>query len=172
MMAGTPYLLGNTSAEHQRLMRQGAFLADLTRQLFVAAGIGPGMRVLDVGCGVGDVSFVAGELVGPGGTVVGIDRDPAAVALARERAAAAGLRHVRFEVGDACAPPVEGKFDAVVGRLILLYLGDVPAALRRLAALVGPGGRLVFQEMVMTGGRSVPPLPVFSRMMGWLAETF
>ena len=43
------------------------------------------MRVLDIGCGVGDVSFLAAELVGPTGTVVGIDRNPGVLAVARQR---------------------------------------------------------------------------------------
>jgi len=46
-------------------MRQGAFLRDITATAFRAAGIGPGMRVLDIGSGVGDVALLAAELAGP-----------------------------------------------------------------------------------------------------------
>jgi len=71
------YALGSTDRERQRLMRQGAFLRDITATAFCAAGIGPGMRVLDIGSGVGDVALLAAELAGPTGSVVGLDRDMA-----------------------------------------------------------------------------------------------
>lgn len=61
-------------------MRQAASLAPLTERLFRAAGIGPGLRVLDLGCGVGDVAMLAARLVGPSGEVVGVVRDARAIA--------------------------------------------------------------------------------------------
>ena len=69
------YPLDNTAAEQVRLSRQARALRPITERLLRAAGIGPGMSVLDVGCGVGDVSLIAAELVSPGGRVVGFDRD-------------------------------------------------------------------------------------------------
>jgi SAM-dependent methyltransferase len=78
------------------------------------------MRVLDLGSGAGDVARLAAKLVGPGGSVVGIERDPAAVTLARRRT---GTANVEFRVGDAqTLEDVEDGFDAVVGRLILMYM--------------------------------------------------
>ena len=64
--------------------------------IFAEAGIRPGMRVLDLGCGAGDVTFVAADLVGPEGSVVGVDRSPEALARARLRAGQRGLTQVRF----------------------------------------------------------------------------
>jgi protein-L-isoaspartate O-methyltransferase len=64
------YALGHSSRELDRLSFQAAVFAPFTRQLFTQAGIKPGMRVLDVGSGSGDVSFLAGELVGESGHVV------------------------------------------------------------------------------------------------------
>src|SRR4029077_17611750 len=71
------YAMGSTDRERQRLMQQGAVLRGCLASAFRAAGIGPGMRVLDLGCGVGDVAMLAADLVGPTGSVVGIDRDAA-----------------------------------------------------------------------------------------------
>src|SRR5215471_1632117 len=94
------YALGRSPHEHKRLATQGALAARITRHVFDAAGIAPGMKVLDVGCGAGDVALLAGEMVGPSGSVVAIDVDENALAKARERAKDLGLNHVRFEHGD------------------------------------------------------------------------
>src|SRR5260370_39884356 len=90
------YALGNTDAEHERLIWQGARVAPITERLFREAGIGPGQRVLDLGSGVGDVAILAARLVGPSGEVVGIERDLRSIARARARVAEAGRRNVSF----------------------------------------------------------------------------
>jgi ubiquinone/menaquinone biosynthesis C-methylase UbiE len=69
------YALGSTDQERQRLMRQGVIYRNFLASAFRAAGLAPGMRVLDLGCGAGDVAMLAADLVGPSGSVVGIDRD-------------------------------------------------------------------------------------------------
>src|SRR5438045_414293 len=63
------YALGNTDAEHERLIRQAAILAPLTERFFRQACIGPGQRVLDLGSGVGDVALLAAGLVGAAGGI-------------------------------------------------------------------------------------------------------
>ena len=141
-----PYILGNTDAEYERLIRQAAGLAPTTERLFRDAGIRPGMRVLDVGAGVGDVSLLAARLVGPKGSVTGVDRDAAALAKARSRAAAAGAENVRFVESDVSGVRADTPFDAVVGRFILQFVSDPVSVLRSLATRVRPGGILVFQE--------------------------
>jgi SAM-dependent methyltransferase len=78
--AAIPYILGHSESELHRLMRQAAVLAPITRRLFSDAGLARDMRVLDVGCGTGDVSILAAEMVGSGGAVVGIDRSKDALA--------------------------------------------------------------------------------------------
>ena len=72
------YPLGSGDEELARLELQGQLLGPATRMIFAEAGIRPGMRVLDLGCGAGDVAFVAADLVGPSGSVVGVDRSPQA----------------------------------------------------------------------------------------------
>ena len=80
------YALGHSEQELQRLSRQGQAFEPFTRQLFEQAGIRPGMRVLDVGCGSGDVAFLAANLAGPSGEVVGVDCEGKAVDWANARA--------------------------------------------------------------------------------------
>ena len=166
-----PYALGQDDAEHQRLIVQSRFYGDLTDALFRDAGIVPGMRVLDVGCGVGDVSLGVARLVGPLGAVVGIDRDAEPLAVARARAAAAKLPQVRFERGHVADFRADRPFDAVVGRLILVYLPDLTRTLASLARAVRPGGVVVFQEMVMSLAQSVPKLPLPTAGFDWICET-
>jgi SAM-dependent methyltransferase len=92
--------LGHPRQELARLVRQAEVFAPFTRQLFQEAGIGPGMRVLDVGSGAGDVSFLAAELVGRTGHVVGADISSTAVEYAMYRAEQLGLTNVEFIVDD------------------------------------------------------------------------
>ncbi|HEX5504003.1 MAG TPA: class I SAM-dependent methyltransferase [Thermomicrobiales bacterium] len=168
------YLLGRSAAETRRLMFQGDFQAPYTRRFFEDAGIGPGMRVLDVGSGAGDVAFLAADLVGPRGAVVGIDLNARVLDTARERARAAGLTQVGFVAGDLAADAPDGPFDAVVGRLVLLYQPDPAAALWALARRVRPGGIVAFQEYSFHAASlaQFPPTPLWGRVYGWLRAGF
>src|SRR5215472_4096585 len=108
---------GFGAEEVNRLEAQGRALAPATRMIFTEAGIRPGMRVLDLGCGPGDSTFSAADLVGPDGSVVGVDRSAEALARARLRAGQRGLTQVRFVEGDINNPVPGGPFDAIVERL-------------------------------------------------------
>ena len=136
------YQLGSGPIELERLQRQGRVLAPATRTLLKTAGVGPGMRVLDLGSGVGDVAFVAAQLVGPTGEVIGIDQSAEAVARANLRAQEQGFGHVRFVVGDIHQAAPDGPFDAIVGRLVLMYVPDPAAVLRTQAWTLRSGGLL------------------------------
>lgn len=140
------YLLGETSAEQERLIRQAQIFGPFTERLFRDAGLGTGQRVLDVGSGVGDVALLAARLVGPFGTVIGVERDPNAIATASSRASAAGLANVRFIQGEVGSLTTAEAFDAVVGRFIIEFLPDASAVMRSLASLLRPGGVMAFQD--------------------------
>src|SRR6266478_887491 len=96
-MTDSTYVLGHADVEVQRLLMQGRLYDDHTEQALRLAGLRPGMRVLDVGCGPGDVSFAAARLVGPTGTVLGVDSAAEIIEVARTRAAEQGLSWVSFE---------------------------------------------------------------------------
>jgi SAM-dependent methyltransferase len=161
--APNAYALGHNHEELQRLIGQGRWLGELTEEVLRAAGIGPGMRVLDVGCGVGDVSFLAATLVGSGGSVLGVDRSAEAIALARRRAADVRLANVSFVTQDLQDLATDGRFDAIIGRLVLMYFPNPAAALRRLLDLLMPGGVVAFHEIDVHGATSEPEVPLFAR---------
>jgi len=124
------YALGHSSRELDRLSFQGNVLGPYTRDFLVRAGLKEGMRVLDVGSGGGDVSFLAAELVGPEGSVLGVDRSAEAVERARTRAirchihgedgpmktSAKTMSQVAFAVGDPASMHFDRPFDAIIGR--------------------------------------------------------
>src|SRR5437870_1033975 len=94
--AAGSYPNGHSEQETQRLMAQARRLDLPLRRLFEDAGISSGMRVLDIGCGAGDVALTAAALVGPSGAVVGLDMNPAILETARRRAREAGLSNAAF----------------------------------------------------------------------------
>lgn len=136
--------------------------ADFTERLLSDAGITPGMRVLDVGCGSGDVSFLLAQLVGEEGQVIGVDLDSRPLVLARERAATLGFANVSFQEGGFDLFSDEpASFDAVVGRRVLMYQPEPIEHLHHLLNALRPGGLIVFQEhdSAMVRPSRVPATP-------------
>ena len=165
------YALGHSEQELQRLSRQGQAFGPFTRQLFEEAGIGQGMRVLDVGCGSGDVAFLAASLVGLSGEVVGADRERTAVDWSNARARSQGLTNVKFVEGDPAEMEFDQQFDAIVGRLVLMYYPDPVDTLRKLIRHVRPEGLVVFQEIDLANARSLPAAPLYERSMTRIKQT-
>jgi ubiquinone/menaquinone biosynthesis C-methylase UbiE len=98
MNTAPAYFLGHTDLEIERLQLQAGIVGGITRRLISESGIKPGMRVLEIGCGVCDVSMLLAEAVGDGGSVVAFDREPRAIEVGRARAVAAGYRQIEFVV--------------------------------------------------------------------------
>jgi SAM-dependent methyltransferase len=168
----TDYQLGSAASERQRLTHQGRLLAPATRMILHAAGIRRGTRVLDLGSGVGDVSFVAAELVGSDGEVVGIDQSGESVAQANSRAREHAAGNVRFCVGDIQDTTEGGPFDAIIGRLVLMYVPDPVAVLRTQARVLRPGGLVAPIEFELNSARSIPSTPLATRALSWLTQAF
>jgi ubiquinone/menaquinone biosynthesis C-methylase UbiE len=117
------------------------------------------MKVLDVGSGAGDVALLAADLVGPSGSVVGIDANPLVLDTARERATAAGRTNVTFLPMDLQRLDLDADFDAVVGRLILLHQARPAEALRAVAKHLRPGGSARSRRSTCRADRSTSHPP-------------
>ncbi len=168
------YLLGQTPAAIRRLRTMGLLHNPQTRRVFEEAGITPGMRVLDVGCGPGEVSLIAAELVGETGSVLGVDASAEAIQAAQARVRAAGFTNISFTMGDVLSLELDQDFDAIVGRFILMHLAEPVAVLRRLKRYLCPGGVMVFQEYDLSGylEGSYPPSPLWEQSRRLCIEPF
>jgi len=166
------YALGYSQQEMERLVLQAQLFDPFTRQLFEQAGISSSMRVLDVGCGAGDVSFLTAGLVGPNGAVIGVDISAAAIEYAIRRARRQSIANVQFVEGDPAQMIFDQKFDAVVGRLVLMYYPDPADALRKVVGHVRLDGIVAFQELDMTNFRSFPAAPTFQTAAKWMKKAF
>jgi SAM-dependent methyltransferase len=172
MATVTEYLLGHDPDELARLEHQARMLAPATGAILTLAGIEPGMRVLDLGSGAGDVAFQVAELVGPGGSVVGVDQSVKALTFAAHRAEQRGFSNVSFIREDLHEVWLTREFDAVVGRLVLLYLPDPAAVVRRFADVVRPGGVVAMMEYEMLATGTLPPTDLSERVVFWVTEAF
>ena len=170
MASEIPYIFGHSDSELHRLMRQAAVLAPITRRLFNDAGLARDMRVLDVGCGTGDVSMLAADMVGSGGAVVGIDRSKDALAIARERARAAGHDNIEFREGSAEAFTTRVPFDFSIGRYVLVHQPHPASFIRAMAKNVRPGGVVAFHEPGVYDKRNqtVPQIALWSEVFDWI----
>lgn len=169
----SPYIMGYTEHERRRLSLQATILNPLTEKLLRDAGIRAGMRVLDLGCGIGDVSFVAARLVGREGSVTGIDIDTASLEIARTRAEEKKQRHVVFEQVDFAHENFGDGYDAVVGRHVLIHMAEPAAVVLKAASVLQSGGVLAFQEYDFSSWPpSYPEIPLMSRMQNYFVELF
>jgi ubiquinone/menaquinone biosynthesis C-methylase UbiE len=139
-MSNAGYVLGSAPMELQRLIRQSQIISPVTERLLRQTAVKEGMRVLDIGCGAGDVSLLAAEIVGASGSTIGIDRSPEAIAMAKERA-----RHHGFQQADFYVSSVEDffptePFDMVIGRYVLMYQPTPAAFIRAARRHVREGG--------------------------------
>lgn len=117
---------------------------DFVAEVLAAATIAPEERVLDIGCGTGDLTIRAAR-VATGGSAIGVDLSKVMIAQARATATAAGLGNITFEVGDVQTHPfADGDLDVAVSHFGVMFFDDPTAAFANVARALRPGGRLVF----------------------------
>jgi SAM-dependent methyltransferase len=155
----TDYALDLDDAAVRRFILFAELAERAERDQWAAAGIRPGASVADVGCGPGAVALLLGRAVEPGGQVLGIDSDPAALAAARQLARDSGAENLLFSEGDAASTGLApGTFDVVMVRHVLGHNGGrQPTIVDHLRSLLRPGGRLYLADADLTGMRMLPP---------------
>jgi ubiquinone/menaquinone biosynthesis C-methylase UbiE len=172
-IAEIKYVLGHSPREIERLVKQAVILRPITARLLQSAGIKPGMRVLDLGCGAGDVAMLAAEAVGPSGSVIGIDRNEQVVLIARERAQRANFEQLKFKAASIgtfrdCEP-----FDLVIGRYLLMHQADPVKIIRTAADLTHQKGTVAFHEInIPKGAWSSPNVPLWQELAERMRQTF
>ncbi len=162
------YALGHSDEELDRLEAQARIVDPLTRRFWEWAGVGPGMRVLDVGCGAGHTTLLLADMVGEHGAVVGIDIAAEAIGVAMSRSR--DRSNVSYVNGDPGNHAFDAPFDAVVGRYVLMFQPDPAGFLAAAAAHARPGGVVSFHELDANGIASRPPVPSFDQVASWNAE--
>jgi ubiquinone/menaquinone biosynthesis C-methylase UbiE len=172
MTDAVAYVLGSSSPEIARLDLQAAAIESDTDLLLRRAGIEAGQRVLDLGTGPGHVAFALSNIVGPGGSVVGVDQDPRMLALANARRDEAGLGNVRFAEGDARTYRDAEAFDAVVMRLLLMHLPDRAEVIKHHEGALRRGGRMVLLDYDVGACRAEPQIELISQLTEWVLAGF
>jgi SAM-dependent methyltransferase len=154
------YVLGTDVTERARLLRQAAAFVPMSTWLLDQIGVGPGWRAIDVGCGpIGIVDLLAVR-VGPGGAVVGLEREEHLLQMARAVVAERELSNVQLIAGDATAsglPP--GTFDLAHERYVLIVSPEPERIVAEMTALVRPGGIVALEDGHTDSGIWYPPHP-------------
>src|SRR5271166_2325732 len=146
------YALGRNPAEADRLGRQSLELWRLAEAVLDRVRLRPGQRAIDLGCGPRGIVDLLSERVGPGGQVVGLDRDPALVDRARALVTACGLTNVDVVAGDARHTELPSStFDLVHTRTLLVNIPDPAEVVTEMTRLARPGGWVVAVEPDLTG---------------------
>ncbi len=163
--ASSPYPLGRSPVETERLRRQAEELEPQSVALLDRVDRPLGASAIDLGCGPAGVLALLAELVGPSGRVVGLDNDPTHVDLAREFARERGLTQVEIVQADASQTGLPSdSFDLVHARTLLINLIDPAEAVAEMARLARPGGHVLLQEPDTTVRICYPPHPAWAQM--------
>lgn len=140
------YALRGGREGYQRLQVLSRVRRADTVDLLARAGLRPGMRCLDLGCGGGALTFELAALAGPDGSAVGIDRDETSLGLAREAAEERGVANVEFRAADVIDWDEPDAYDFVYCRFLLQHLSQPSSVLLRMWRAVRPGGAIAVED--------------------------
>ena len=163
------YALGQNREESARLQRQADELVPESTMVLDRAGLGPGQSAVDLGCGPRGVLDLLAAAVGPNGPVVGVDADPAHVAMASAFAASRGLENVEVVRADARGTGLaSGSFDVVHGRTLLVTVPEPEVVAAEMARLARPGGWVTSVEPDTEYMLCYPTNAAFERVFDFL----
>ena len=129
-------------------------MAFVNHRLVADARLRAGLNVLDLGSGTGYPALLDAQVVGPAGSVTGMDLAEQMLAAAERKAQRLGLANVSFKTGDVTSLPFESNsFDAVTSRFCLMFLPEIPKAAAEIARVLKPGGTFIFIDSLQMGDR-------------------
>src|SRR3954471_5677682 len=168
------YVLATGAAGVCRLHVLHNIYSPAGKRILLQAGLTERMKVADFGCGVGVVARMLAQIVGPSGSVTGIDLDGAQLEQAAALCAGEGLENTRFVKASAESTGLpRNSFDLVYCRFLLLHLKEPASCLREMRAVLKPGGIIVVEDGDLASATSVPPGPMdaFATLFGRLGPT-
>ncbi|MFQ5940676.1 MAG: class I SAM-dependent methyltransferase [Nitrososphaerales archaeon] len=159
------YILGSAKKELKRLKIQSTIFERETLETLKLAGIKPGMHCVDIGCGIGDVSFIMAKLVGKTGSVIGIDTNKDVIEFCKKRARKENVKNIKFFAGSIYENRLKkNSFDFLFSRFLFQHLAEPKAALREMIKLVRRGGTIAAEENDHGMWLSYPPSSGFEKL--------
>jgi SAM-dependent methyltransferase len=163
--AAAVYALGSNPGESARLQRQSEELRPESVALLDRIGLKPGESAIDLGCGPSGIIDLLSAAVSPGGRVVGLDADPAHIAMARQHASQHRLAGVELVAADARHTGLPANsFDLVHARTLLVTIPEPGEVVAEMVRLAKPGGWVASQEPDVEYFMCYPPLPDWDRL--------
>lgn len=128
-----------------------------TKEFLMSAGLKPGMKVLDIGCGSGVMTCWMAEQVGKQGLVIGIENDNNQLNAANKRASGSNLKNAKFELCSAYdIEQLNQEFDFVYCRFVLHHLHDVNKVIEKIYHVLKPGGIYAAEEGIVNYAFTYP----------------
>ena len=161
-----PYMLATGEKAVSRLDLSERIFGPATRHLLSAVGLCSGMRVAEVGCGIGITARWMSTEVSPGGSVVGVDSSSEQLHIGAKSAAEAGTTNLAFREGNAYETGLpRDSFDLVYSRFLLCHLADPLKALAEMSSLLQRGGILVCEDHDDGGIFTEPATHAYQRLV-------
>jgi SAM-dependent methyltransferase len=160
------YLLAQGAADVDRLALLNQLYGPPSEALLVEAGLKPGLRVAEIGCGSGNMTCWLANKVGPTGHVTGVDSSRESLEQAQKQVRARHLGNVELVCSDVNQLSLpQGSFDLVYCRFVLMHQLQPEKGLRQMRGIVRTGGSVVCEELDLSRCFFEPAAPFVQRMM-------
>ncbi len=154
--------------EIARLQTQAEEFSSSTAESLTKLGIKSNLKVLDVGCGTGNVSFMIAPIVGANGSVVGVDSNPYVLDYCKDMARKFDVANVRFSEAEATKLDFETQtFDAAYSRFLFQHIPEAAKALREMIRVTRQGGHIMVEDCDLFTWIVYPENESISKLWHW-----